>query len=79
MAKKYHVLYGKVKVTFHRGNRYLRDDGEIDAEPFGTIEFPDELIERELIDKLCETVREHWRETNGEVCNIKIEAIEYDM
>ena len=78
MSKKYNVLYGKVKVTFHRGNHYMRKDGLIDEEPFGIIEFPDELVERDLIDKLCETVRKHFNEVNGEVCNIKIESMEYD-
>ena len=79
MSKKQIVLYGKVKIQFFKGNRYARDNGEIDTEPFGTIYFPDELIERELVDKLCNVVRDHWNKVNGECCNVKIETIDYDM
>jgi hypothetical protein len=78
MSKKFNVLYGKVKISFFGGNHYMRKDGAIDPEPFGVIDFPDELIERELVDKLCKVVRDHWNKVNGECCNIKIESMEYD-
>jgi len=78
MAKKYSVLYGKTKISFFRGNRYMRENRDIDSEPFGIIQFDDELIERELVDKLCKVVRDHWNKINGECCNIKIETIDYD-
>ena len=68
--------YDKTRVTFHRGNAFTPEG--IDAEPFATLTIND-LVERELIDTICDLVRKHVNDTHMDFCNIKISTEDWDV
>ena len=68
--------YDRTKITFHRGNAFTPEG--IEAEPFATLTVND-LVERELIDTICDLVRKHLNETHMDFCNIKISTEDWDV
>ncbi len=68
--------YDKTRVTFHRGNAFTPEG--IEAEPFATLTIND-LVERELIDTICDLVRKHVNDTHMDFCNIKISTEDWDV
>ena len=68
--------YDKTRVTFHRGNAFTPEG--IEAEPFATLTIND-LVERELIDAICDLVRNHVNTTHEDFCNIKISTEDWDV
>jgi hypothetical protein len=65
----------KTKVTFHNGNAYTAEG--INEKPFAVFTY-DGIVDRSLIDKICEIVREHVNEHEGDFCNVKITAQDWD-
>jgi hypothetical protein len=68
--------YDRTKITFHRGNAFTPEG--IEAEPFATLTFND-LVERELIDTICDLVRKHVNDTHMDFCNIKLTTEDWDV
>ena len=68
--------YDRTKITFHRGNAFTPEG--IEAEPFATLTIND-LVERELIDTICDLVRKHVNDTHMDFCNIKISTEDWDV
>jgi hypothetical protein len=68
--------YDRTRVTFHRGNAFTPEG--IEAEPFATLTIND-LVERELIDAICDLVRNHVNTTHMDFCNIKISTEDWDV
>lgn len=68
--------YDRTRVTFHRGNAFTPEG--IEAEPFATLTIND-LVERELIDAICDLVRKHVNDTHMDFCNIKISTEDWDV
>jgi hypothetical protein len=68
--------YDRTKITFHRGNAFTPEG--IEAEPFATLTVND-LIERELIDTICDLVRKHVNNTHMDFCNIKLSTEDWDV
>ena len=67
--------YDRTIVTFHSGNAFEVDG--ITPEPFATFTC-NSLIERELIDTICDLVRKHVNETHMDFCNIKLSTEDWD-
>jgi hypothetical protein len=67
--------YDRTHITFHRGNAFAPEG--ITPEPFATLTFND-LVERELIDTICDLVRKHVNETHMDFCNIKLTSEDWD-
>ena len=67
--------YDRTKITFHRGNAFTPEG--IEVKPFATLTFND-LVERELIDTICQLVREHVNATHMDFCNIKLTSEDWD-
>ena len=67
--------YDRTKITFHRGNAFTPEG--IEAEPFATLTIND-LVERELIDAICDLVRNHVNTTHMDFCNIKLSTEDWD-
>jgi hypothetical protein len=67
--------YDKALVTFHHGNAFTPEG--IAAEPFATLTI-DSLVDRALIDAICELMRSHVNETHMDFCNIKISTENWD-
>jgi hypothetical protein len=68
-------FYDRTIVTFHRGNAFTPEG--IEAEPFAMLTVND-LVERELIDTICDLVRKHVNETHMDFCNIKLTSEDWD-
>jgi hypothetical protein len=62
-------------VTFHHGNCFSAEG--VDAEPFATLTFKG-LVDRDLIDAICQLIRESTNETAGDFCNIKLSTEDWD-
>lgn len=67
--------YDKTRITFHSGNAFAVEG--ITPEPFATLTF-NVLVERELIDTICDLVRKHVNETHMDCCNIKLTSEDWD-
>jgi len=67
--------YDKTRVTFHHGNAF--DAEGITPTPFATLTF-NALVERELIDTICDLIRKHVNETHMDFCNIKLTSEDWD-
>jgi hypothetical protein len=70
------ILLNKTRVSFHHGNAFSKDG--IEKKPFAVLQY-DGIVDRELIDKICEMVREHVNETEGDFCNIKFSSQDWDF
>lgn len=64
----------KTRVTFHHGCGFAPEG--IDEKPFATLVVAD-IVPRELIDKICDVMREYHNEI-GEFCNVKIQSEDWD-
>jgi hypothetical protein len=49
----------------------------VDVEPFATLTFKG-LVDRDLIDAICQLIRESTNETAGDFCNIKLSTEDWD-
>lgn len=67
--------YDKTTVTFHHGCGFAPEG--IDKKPFATLVVND-IVPRELIDKICDVMREYHNEI-GDFCNIKIQSEDWDF
>ena len=67
--------YDKTTVTFHRGNAFTPEG--VDAVPFATLTVND-LVGRELIDSICDLMREHVNKAHADFCNIKLSIEDWD-
>jgi hypothetical protein len=68
------MFVDKVKITFHHGSSYAPEG--ITKKPFATLVI-NEIVNRELIDKICQLVRDDMNEM-GDFCNIKIQSEDWD-
>jgi hypothetical protein len=68
--------YDRTKITFHRGNAFTPEG--IEAEPFATLTVND-LVERDLIDAICDLIRDHVNKTHMDFCNIKLSTEDWDV
>ena len=68
------MFVDKVKITFHHGSSYTPEG--ITKKPFATLVI-NEIVNRELIDKICQLVRADMNEM-GDFCNIKIQSEDWD-
>jgi hypothetical protein len=66
--------YDKTRVTFHGG--YGFNEEGIDKKPFATFTATT-LISAEAVDKIIAVMREYCG-TNGECCNVKLSAEDWD-
>ena len=66
--------YDKTRVSFHHGCVFCPEG--IDKKPFATL-VVDDIVPRELIDKICDIMREHHNGI-GEFCNVKIQSEDWD-
>lgn len=64
----------RVKITFHNGCGFGPEG--ITKKPFATFVIND-IVPRELIDKICGAMKEHYNQT-GEFCNVKIQSEDWD-
>jgi hypothetical protein len=69
------ILFNKTRVSFHYGNAFSA--AGIDKKPFAVLQY-DGIVDRELIDKICQLVREHVNETEADFCNVKISTEDWD-
>ena len=69
------TIYDRLSVNFHRGDAYA--PGSIDTEPFATFTI-NEMVDRELVDALCQLVRDHIHAAHADFCNIKISTEDWD-
>lgn len=69
------TVLNKTRVTFHNGNAFCKEG--IDKKPFAVFTY-DGFADRALIDKVCELVREHVNEHDGDFCNIKVAFEDWD-
>jgi hypothetical protein len=69
------TILNKTRVSFHYGNAFSNEG--IDKKPFAVFTY-DGIVDRELIDKVCELVREHTNEHEGDFCNFKISTQNWD-
>jgi hypothetical protein len=67
--------YDKTRVTFHHGHAF--EAAGIDPEPFATLTI-NSIVDRALIDAICELMRTHVNETHMDFCNIKISTENWD-
>jgi hypothetical protein len=65
----------KTRVSFHSGNAFANEG--IDKKPFAVFTY-DGIVDRVLIDKICELVRDHTNEHDGDFCNVKISMQDWD-
>ena len=65
----------KTRVSFHNGNAYSAEG--ITKKPFAVFTY-DGIVNRELIDKICELIREYVNNEEGDFCNVKITAEDWD-
>lgn len=69
------TILNKTKISFHYGNAFSIEGMEKKA--FATFNYQG-VVDRELLDKVCELVRDHINESEGECCNIKISTEDWD-
>jgi len=69
------TILNKTRVTFHYGNAFSNEG--LDKTPFAVFKY-DGITDRELIDKICELVRTHVNEKEGDFCNIKLTTEDWD-
>ena len=67
--------YDKTLVTFHSGNAF--EVNGMEAEPFATFTCTT-IVDRELIEAICNLVRKHVNETQMDFCNIKLTTEDWD-
>lgn len=65
----------KVRVSFHNGNAYAPEG--IKKKPFAVFTY-DGIVNRELIDKVCQLVKQYQNDEDGDFCNIKISSEDWD-
>ena len=68
-------FYDRTRVTFHRGNAFTPEG--IDAEPFATLTIND-LVDRKLVEAICNLMRKHVNTEHRDFCNIKISTEDWD-
>jgi hypothetical protein len=64
-----------VAMTFHHGNAF--EDAGLDPEPFATFTHHG-IVERALIDKLAQVVRDHVNKHDKDFCNVKLTFEDWD-
>jgi len=67
--------FDRTIVTFHRGNAFSPEG--VTPEPFATFTIND-LVDRDLIDSICELVREHTNKAHADFCNVKLTTEDWD-
>ena len=67
--------YDKTRVTFHHGNAF--DAEGITPTPFATFTCTT-IVDRTLIDTICELVRDHINKEHGNFCNFKLTTEDWD-
>ena len=67
--------YDRTTVTFHRGNAFAPEG--ITPEPFASFTMND-LVDRDLIDAICDLVREHTNKAHADFCNVKLHTEDWD-
>jgi hypothetical protein len=69
------TFLNNTRVSFHNGNAFTNEG--IDKTPFAVFTYAG-IVDRALIDKICKLVRKHVNENEGDFCNVKISAQDWD-
>ena len=64
-----------VTMSFYHGNAF--EDAGLDPEPFATFTHQG-IVERALIDKLAQVVRDHVNKHDKDFCNVKLTFEDWD-
>ena len=64
-----------VTMSFHHGNAFEKDGFE--SEPFATFKHHG-IVNRVLIDKLAQVMREHVNKNEKDFCNVKLTFEDWD-
>jgi hypothetical protein len=64
-----------VTMSFHHGNAF--ENAGMDSEPFATFKHHG-IVNRVLIDKLAQVMREHVNKNEKDFCNVKLTFEDWD-
>ena len=67
-------ILNNARITFHNGNAF--DEG-IEKKPFAVFTYAG-FVDRDLLDVICGLIRDHVNEKEGDFCNVKITAEDWD-